>query len=392
MSDNFSEKLKNLYLNDEKIRHRIKDLPALLNSLDELDSMIGMNSFKEDVIDCIKTYIWNCVEMDENGKPVKQGRQHIIISGPPGCGKTTLAKHIAKIFVSLGYIKKREKTDVFDNLSGRIFRNEIFIQLFIVLTMVLITKFSWWMAVIYFCVVIVLLLIPTDNKRDDTGDDFFIVAKREDFVDKYVGGTAPRTKAFLDKCVGKVVFIDEAYNLINGTNFDNYGKEALTGILQFMDDHEEQCLFIFGGYKEEMDKSIFAVQPGLKRRFTQIFTVKGYTPEELSQIFIMQLSNFSLTINENEEYIDLFRDNIKYFPFYGGDTERLATYVKKIHSRRMFDHAMNKGSIKKTDVSRDMIIEGISILSRAHQESEKNNKTGISLDSLLESFNQKIVE
>lgn len=368
MSVELSDKIKELHQTNNIIKSAITDLPGLLQALAELETLIGMESFKSDVHDAIKTHIWNLLEESKS----KKGRQHIIISGPPGCGKTTLAKVIAKIYVKLGYVKSSGKSIV-NKICGRLFRNELTIQVVVYLIITVIFKFSWWMLSIAVIAIVLLLIIPPSMNKDGDGEDFFVIAKREDFVDKYVGGTAPRTKAFLNNCTGKVIFVDEAYNLINGTSFDNYGKEALTGILQYMDDHEEDCLFIFGGYKEQMDKSIFEVQPGLKRRFTQIFTVKGYTMEELADIFTIQLGKFGLEIREGEEYIDLFNDNKHLFPFYGGDTERLANHVKKIYSRRMFDRL---GSSKHlTGVSRDMIVEGMKLLEQYSDKDTDKKKT-----------------
>src|SRR5690606_7589073 len=111
------------------------------------------------------------------------------------------------------------------------------------------------------------------------GKDLAILS-REGFVSMWVGETAPKTTNLLKENLGRAVFIDEAYSLINGER-DSHGSEAVTALNRFMSEHPDEIVVIFGGYREKMRQTIFHVQPGLESRCTWIFDIAGYTPEEM---------------------------------------------------------------------------------------------------------------
>ena len=166
------------------------------------------------------------------------------------------------------------------------------------------------------------------------------VVSRADFVAEYLGQTAIKTLELLKSCLGKVLFIDEAYSLINSER-DSYGMEALTVLNQFMSEHPHELVCIFAGYKDLMEKTIFDRQPGLKRRCTWIFKIDSYTSSGLSKIFESQLKEYDWSLDPSVNLNEFFSKNINSFPSFGGDTSRLAFYCKLAFANSSFSNLIN---------------------------------------------------
>ena len=180
-------------------------------------------------------------------------------------------------------------------------------------------------------------LLSTRKERPvNNFSDLIRIVSREDFVGGFLGQTALKTESLLRECLGKVVFIDEAYSLVNDEK-DSYGKEALTCLNRFMSEHSHEIIVIFAGYKDLMEQTIFKYQPGLKRRCSWYFEIKEYSANGLAQIFEMQLKRNGWTIDENINMVTFFKDNKDHFPAFGGDTLRLAFYCKICYSNFVFD-------------------------------------------------------
>lgn len=161
------------------------------------------------------------------------------------------------------------------------------------------------------------------------------IVSRPDFVAEYLGQTAIKTLDLLKSNIGKVLFIDEAYSLINSER-DSYGMEALTVLNQFMSEHPYDIVVILAGYKDLLEKTVFEKQPGLKSRCTWFFEVLSYTPIGLSQIFTQQLSLYGWNVDVKIRILDFFKENFKAFPAFGRDTSRFAFYCKLTFSNEAF--------------------------------------------------------
>ncbi len=110
-----------------------------------------------------------------------------------------------------------------------------------------------------------------------------IVATRDDLVGQYVGHTAPKTKELLQKAVGGVLLIDEAYYLHRRENERDYGQEAIEILLQFMEDRRDDLVVIFAGYKSKMEQ-FFRSNPGLHSRIAHHIEFPDYSLDELMEI------------------------------------------------------------------------------------------------------------
>lgn len=164
-----------------------------------------------------------------------------------------------------------------------------------------------------------------------------------DLVGKFQGHTTDQVRKVLLEHVGGVVMIDEAYNLCTSAQ-DDFGKEALTEINNFMDTWPDKIIFIFAGYRKDIEEGILKIQPGLDRRFNWTFEINEYSPQELNLIFQQQLKT-RLALSPGDETLkrleDFFKNNASKFPHYGGDTERLCDTVKETFNKQNWKIALD---------------------------------------------------
>ena len=110
-----------------------------------------------------------------------------------------------------------------------------------------------------------------------------IEVTRADLVARYIGQTAPRVAAVVERAIGGVLFIDEAYSLVQGTGSD-YGYEAVAMLLKLMEDHRDELVVIVAGYPAEM-ATFLDTNPGFASRFARTLTFPDYDADELLAIF-----------------------------------------------------------------------------------------------------------
>ena len=122
--------------------------------------------------------------------------------------------------------------------------------------------------------------IMKDNGVIPVGN--LIEVGRQDVVDRYVGGTAPKVKSLFSRAKGSVLFIDEAYSLVDGKR-GMYGDEAISAIVQEMENHREDTVVIFAGYPSEMEK-LLDTNPGLRSRIAFRVNFEDYSKEELVEM------------------------------------------------------------------------------------------------------------
>ncbi len=209
----------------------------------ELDGYVGLAAVKKEVrnlIDLVKVHQLR----EKNGLPVTELSLHMVFSGSPGTGKTTVARLMARIFRSLGILSKGQLVEV----------------------------------------------------------------DRAGLVAGYVGQTALKTKKAVDKALGGVLFIDEAYAL-NGSSGNDFGQEAIDAILKAMEDHRGDLVVIAAGYDDLMDRFIHS-NPGLESRFNRFLHFEDYSPEELLEIFKMRCRKGCYELEEDAAGLvrDLLRE------------------------------------------------------------------------------------
>lgn len=131
----------------------------------------------------------------------------------------------------------------------------------------------------------------------------FVSATRADLVVDYIGGTAKKTKATLQKALGGILFIDEAYSLARGGEQD-FGKEAIDTIVEFIENHKGKILVIMAGYTEEM-KGLTKVNTGIQSRFQNIIEFPDYSAEEMIQLARFMARKYQVRWNTATEKVML---------------------------------------------------------------------------------------
>jgi probable Rubsico expression protein CbbX len=130
-------------------------------------------------------------------------------------------------------------------------------------------------------------------------------AMRDDLVGEYIGHTAPKTKAVLDRAMGGVLFIDEAYSLFRSEDSKDYGQECIDILLQVMENDRDKLVVILAGYKDRMDH-FFDCNPGMVSRIAHHLDFADYTLDELLAIGQLMLGQSSYYLSD--EAAAAFRD------------------------------------------------------------------------------------
>ncbi len=191
----------------------------------ELNQLIGLDSVKQklrEIIIQIKTQ----KQLAAQGKKIARPAIHMVFSGNPGTGKTTLARIVARMMKQEGILRK-----------GYLFE-----------------------------------------------------VKGRDLCGKYVGHTAPKTSAYCRDAYGSVLFIDEAYGLFRGEDsFNNdYGREALETLVAEMENHRDDFCVILAGYGDDM-RTLLQGNSGLESRIPFFIDFPNYSREEMERIFFSMI-------------------------------------------------------------------------------------------------------
>jgi probable Rubsico expression protein CbbX len=132
-------------------------------------------------------------------------------------------------------------------------------------------------------------------------------AMRDDLVGEYIGQTAPKTKAVLDRAMGGVLFIDEAYALYRAQDSKDYGQECIDILMQVMENERDKLVVILAGYKDRMDY-FFESNPGMSSRIAHHLDFAEYEVDELLAIGRLMLDRSSYYLSDEAE--EVFRDHL----------------------------------------------------------------------------------
>lgn len=171
---------------------------------------------------------------------------------------------------------------------------------------------------------------------------------RSDLVGKYVGNTAPMVRRAFEKAKGGILFIDEAYSLVDHT----FGQEAIDTIVQEMDNRRKDTIVIFAGYKEDMEKLLEA-NSGLRSRIGFHINFPDYSVPELIDIFKLMLKNNEFEADFNMDYVleKIFKKASAKDDFGNGRFARkLMENVVLNQSRRLVKNHKKNGSFDRTSL------------------------------------------
>jgi probable Rubsico expression protein CbbX len=125
-------------------------------------------------------------------------------------------------------------------------------------------------------------------------------AMRDDLVGEFIGHTAPKTKRVLDRAMGGVLFIDEAYYLYRSSDSKDYGQECIDILLQVMENDRDKLVVILAGYKDRMDE-FFESNPGMNSRIAHHLDFAPYQLDELVAIGRGMLEQASYYLSDDAE-------------------------------------------------------------------------------------------
>ena len=233
--ENHALRCLNLELSIQEAPVAIEDIPeeklsllpvknseeVVAEALRELNNLIGLKEVKDHVDQLIKEYRHNQIRQLHNPNIAldkNKRNYHMIFKGNPGTGKTTVARIMGKVFKALDILKKGDVIEV----------------------------------------------------------------TRADFVAGYLGQTSEKTKKLIKRSFDNILFIDEAYSLVNGVT-DSFGTEAIETLLKMMEDHRDRIVVIAAGYPREM-RIFLRSNSGLSSRFPNEIEFKDYTSDEMLEI------------------------------------------------------------------------------------------------------------
>lgn len=208
----------------------------------------------------------------------------------------------------------------------------------------------------------------------------FVIAKRNDFIGKYLGHTANKTQQLLESCKGGVLFIDEAYSLGPGrSDSDSFSKEAIDTLNQFLSENCYDFICIIAGYEDSLNQCFFSRNPGLERRFPWKFRMASYTYKELIGIFLHCIEKEGWKIQIDKEILeDHFNKNKDIFTENGGDCKILFDKCKIVHAKRLFlIPRENKEEHKKIINNQDFIKGFKSLITLKNKKKKEEPPMGI---------------
>lgn len=195
--------------------------------LDDLDKMTGLQLAKDELRAIVTQHVFNARRI-AMGQPGQSVGMHMVFSGNPGTGKTSVARIYAAAMKHHGILAKGHLVEV----------------------------------------------------------------TRSDLVGSYIGQTAPRTRAVCEQALDGVLFIDEAYTLTPaaGPGHQDFGYEAIAELLVFMENYRDRITVIAAGYREQMHDFVNG-NPGLASRFSTTVHFEDYSTDEMTRILAAEVKS-----------------------------------------------------------------------------------------------------
>lgn len=268
-----SNKANILKLEDIPNLYNTRDLPQILS---ELNEMIGLGKIKKQINNLVSLLKFN----KRANIDISKFNLHMVFTGNPGTGKTTVARLFSDILYNLGYTKKNKLVEV----------------------------------------------------------------SAKDLIAEYVGQTAGKTYNVLKSAFGGVLFIDEAYSIVETGSNSSFASDCMTTILKVLEDQKDNLIVIFAGYEKQMEKFI-KFNPGLKSRIGYTIKFDDYTSQELIDIFkqLVEKNNLKIT-DEALKKVESIIETSKKVEDFGN-----ARYINQIYQDILIEHSRNVENIENDE-------------------------------------------
>ncbi|MED3874797.1 MULTISPECIES: AAA family ATPase [Lysinibacillus] len=287
--DYYNEEGKIIYsgefINDERLRITPEVEQEIAKLQKQLDSLVGLPNAKKELHNLINFIKIQSLRVD-HGLASFPITYHLVFSGNPGTGKTTVARIIGQIYKHLGVLS-----------SGH-----------------------------------------------------FVETDRAGLVAGYVGQTALKVQEVVNKAKGGVLFIDEAYSLINDKQ-DAFGKEAIDSLLKAMEDLRDDLVIIVAGYTELIEDFLQS-NPGFKSRFNHFVQFDNFSTDELYDIFAMlcQTNDYQF----GEAFAQHMKTQLRHMPI-----ETIPNFSNGRYIRNLFEKLVTIQSnrlIQQATISREELM------------------------------------
>ena len=221
------------------------EIPDPTNAIAKLNALVGLDDVKKRILDHTSLVRLNKLRADR-GLYNKMPPMHMVFTGNPGTGKTTIAKYLGEIYHGIGVLSK-----------GHVVETE-----------------------------------------------------RSKLIGRYFGDAEQNTLDALQRASGGILFIDEAYNLfVKADDAKDYGLRVIETLLTFLAQDEPDLMVILAGYTKEMNEMLEA-NPGLKSRFSYVFEFEDYSPNQLMEIGhkVLEREHYVLTPEAEKKLSDYVID------------------------------------------------------------------------------------
>ena len=161
-----------------------------------------------------------------------------------------------------------------------------------------------------------------------------VSVKADDCIGAAVGQTSIKTRSVLQKALGGVLIIDEAYSLGSHEN-KSYIDDFIGTFLSFSSEHKGEFGCILMGYKDCIEKNILDANKGMRRRFPNIMNISDYKINELRDILVSKIKEYNWYYEEDALPLNLLKENKQYFKENGGSMENLFSEIKFVHATRV---------------------------------------------------------
>lgn len=332
----------------------LRALVSIEDELRELDAMVGMTSLKSALAQQIMYFV--------QGMQDRKELKHVVITGPPGSGKTEVAKLLGRIYARLGvfsagtgndgeegketrgaegrggrggrvYFKKATRADL---IAGYVGQTALKTQ-----------------AVMEECCTGEVAMLSSSSSPTGGGSSggggggpFHPSSLRSSSSSSLGGGSRVGNGTFYESALegkestrvsGGILFIDEAYAL--GSK-DDFSKEFADTLCEGMTDRSDRMMVILAGYAKDLDERFFTLNPGLSSRFVWRFDIAGYSGAELCKIFERKLKlsawSWSEDVTRDNAHVRWFESHVRDFPHAGRDMEVLFMKTKIAKSKHSF--------------------------------------------------------
>jgi len=272
------EEKKHITINDIPLKNKPRTVDEILK---ELDTMVGMTDVKKAVREIANKTRYAKKLAEQQGKDYRGEGNHIVITGNPGTGKTTIIRTLGSIFKASGVL----------------------------------------------------------------ASDSLLEVQGADLKAAYVGQSKDRVNDYCDQALGRILFIDEAYTLVNDQGpVDDFAKEAINVLMARLENDRDKFIGVVAGYPREMETFIRKGNPGMERRFKHRLHLPDYSADELIEIFErfnVQKEGFTLTSEAQKKAREVIREMVagknerfgnagSIRVFFENTTSRLASRLAKL--------------------------------------------------------------